>query len=181
MHERRVRAIAWALFDLTAPSHHLGPYWRHLLGLAALLHDVGRGVRARKHPHRGARMILRDTTMPLWASQRRALAFLTRYHSGPVPDYGYEKFIRGEDDRDALRTLLALLRAADALDSRDLAPPVLRFSLRPGRIRVICWLHDDRRKARALFRRGKKLRMLEQLLDRRFRFRVRTTVRSVHA
>jgi exopolyphosphatase/guanosine-5'-triphosphate,3'-diphosphate pyrophosphatase len=172
-HERRVATIASTLFDLTAPLHALGPYARRALQLGALLHDVGRSVDKKDHPLGGARMILADTWLPLSNAERRAAAFLARYHKGAVPRKGAEKILTDSDDRDALRIVLALLRAADALDSRSIQSPRLVFALRASRLHVTCYLEEDSAKARRVYRRRKKFRLFEELLGRRVELDVR--------
>jgi hypothetical protein len=79
--------------------------------------------------------------------------------------------------------LLALLRAADALDSRSLETPRLVFALggRPQRLpvelRVHCYLHADTPKARKVYRRRKKFRLLEDVLG----CRVEIEIAHAHA
>src|SRR3954469_6403273 len=57
-HERRVAAITVKLFDLLAPRHRLSDKYRHLLYLAAMVHDAGRLYGAKGHEHSGAAMVL---------------------------------------------------------------------------------------------------------------------------
>lgn len=173
-HERQVAAIAANLFDLTLPLHGLAPADRRLLCLAAMVHDVGRCICKEDHPAEGAWMLLADTTLPLAASERRALAYLTCYHRGAAPLPGRDAVLHADDDPSRLLRLLALLRAADALDSRSLEPGRVVLALvgagpgrdGPGRIklRATCYLEADCPKSRRLYRRRKKFRLLEELL-----------------
>ena len=172
-HERRVADIAHTLFKLTAARHDLGSAHRRLLALAAIVHDVGRCDGEDGHEIVGAKMILRDESLPLASSERRALAYLTRYHRGPVPDAGCDRVLRDGDDHDALRMSLALLRAADALDSRSLESPRLVFTLRGSRLGIACYLDEDSAKARRVYSRRKKFKLLEQLLACRVEIDVR--------
>ncbi|CAN5496411.1 hypothetical protein BH09PLA1_BH09PLA1_10480 [soil metagenome] len=164
-HERRVLIIATKLFDLTEEVHELKPRDRRLLRLAALLHDVGRRFGEKNHPADGARMIEEDGYLPLSARQRRALSYLTRYHRGAVPRLGYDGILRSGDGRKSLLKLLALLRAADTLDSRQLHPPTLAITLKGGRIAIRCFVQAELSKARRVFSRRKKFRLLEEILD----------------
>jgi exopolyphosphatase/pppGpp-phosphohydrolase len=173
-HERQVAAIAASLFDLTRPLHKLGVADRRLLQLAALVHDVGRCVSKAKHPKEGARLILSDQALPLTVPDRRALAYLTLHHRGAVPAPGSDAVLHRADDHDRLLHVLALLRAADALDSRSLAPARLVFALgtAPVRttrrhLRATCYLASDCGKARKVYRRRRKFRLLEELLSLR--------------
>ena len=164
-HERRVLAIAVKLFDLTRPLLHLSSSHAHLLRLAALLHDVGRAIDERDHPRQGAHLILTTSAVPLSPAERRALAFLTRYHRGAVPPLGKEEHLTPADDRPALRKLLALLRVADALDNRQLPPLELTFSLKGRRLSIDATVSSNLRRAREVFTRRKKFRMLESLME----------------
>jgi exopolyphosphatase/pppGpp-phosphohydrolase len=177
-HERRVASIAATLFDLTAPLHGLtSTADRRLLQVAALAHDVGRSAGKEGHPVSGAAMVLSDESLPLAAAERRAVAYLTLHHRGAVPAEGSDDVLHhGEDDAGRLLKLLALLRAADALDNRTLESPQLVFALLPGparagaaaaarpRLRVTCYLQADSAKARRVYERRKKFRLLEDVL-----------------
>src|SRR5687768_14081389 len=92
-HERQVAAITSSLFDLTRPLHKLGPAHRRLLRLGALVHDVGRSVSKPDHPKQGARLLLADDALPLTPAERRALAYLTLHHRGPVPAAGRDAIL----------------------------------------------------------------------------------------
>jgi putative nucleotidyltransferase with HDIG domain len=181
-HERQVAAIASNLFDLTRPLHGLSLTDRRLLRLAALVHDVGRCISKKDHPSEGARMLREDNALPITADERRALAYLTRYHRGPVPPCGHDEILHRRDDPDRLLRLLGLLRTADALDSRSLEPARLVFALaaagNSGRARLLCvtcYLDEVTPKADRVYRRRKKFRLLEELLD------VRVEVEIDHA
>jgi len=134
------------------------------LKLAALVHDVGRCVDDKRHPEIGAEMIRDNTSLPLSTRERRALAYLTLHHRGPVPEAGHDDVLRDSDDHQRLMEILAFLRAADGLDSRNLAPPQLEYELRRDRLVVTCRLRQNSAKARRVFARKKKFRLLRQLL-----------------
>lgn len=163
-HERRVARIAGALFDLTQAHHGLSRPWRRVLLAAALVHDVGRCVDKADHPFRGAKLILRDGRLALREAVRRALAFLTLYHRDEVPEEGDEAYLLESDDRGALRKILALLRAADALDSRSCESPRLVMRMRRERLRITCYLQRPRPKVCRVYQRRKKFRMLKREL-----------------
>lgn len=163
-HEKRVLRVASTLFDLTRAHHELPPQQRFLLRAAALVHDVGRCIDKDKHPFHGARMILRDRSLRIAESHRRALAFLTLYHRDSIPDPGDEAILNKHDDREAFRKMLALLRAADALDSRSLESPRLVFGLKKRRIKVWAYFRDLSARARRVYLRRKKFRMMEEEL-----------------
>lgn len=163
-HEQRVVRISSTLFDLTRGLHDLSFNQRRLLRAAALVHDVGRSIDKANHPEVGAQMILRSRSLRLNESDRRALAFLTFYHRDEIPEFGEEALLAEEDDRQSLRRVLALLRAGDALDSRSLESPRLVFGLKRKRLKVTCMLQELTSKARRVYERRKKFRLLEEEL-----------------
>jgi exopolyphosphatase / guanosine-5'-triphosphate,3'-diphosphate pyrophosphatase len=166
-HERRVAAIARHLVDQTAHFHNLGRSDLLLLRMACFLHDVGRCVNEKDHPANGAEMILEDTHLPLKNRRRRALAYMTLYHRGEVPAEGKDAILRNSDDAEKLRLMLAFLRAADGLDCRSLPSPRLSIRYRDHRLRIVCRLSEDSPKARRVFARRKKFRLLEEILGLR--------------
>lgn len=123
-------------------------------------------------------MLLRDESLPLPATERRALAYLALYHRGAVPKTGSDDVLHAEDDHAALRKLLGLLRCADGLDSRSLESPRLVFALLAGRgsqppvLRVTCYLQSESEKVSRVYRRRKKFRLLEQTLNCRVEIEV---------
>lgn len=166
-HERRVAEIAGRMFHLTRGLHGLAPADLRLLQLAAAVHDVGRAVCDETHPEDGARMVLSEGSLPLDDAERRHLAYLTRYHRGRVPDAGSDEVLWPADDAGRLLRVLALLRASDALDGRSLESPRIIFALagsRTPRLQVSCYLENDSAKARKVYGRRKKFRLLEELL-----------------
>lgn len=179
-HERRVLDIATTLFDLTHAMHGLGVAHRRLLRLGAMLHDVGRSVEDRRHPSIGAGMIMEDAALPISNQDRRRLAYLTRHHRGAVPQVGYDDFLRSSDGRKSMRRLLAILRAADSLDNRNMAPPRIVLTLRGNKLGVTCFIEEDCNKARKVFSRRKKFRLLEELLDCRIDVQIKRA-QAVHA
>ena len=165
-HERRVLAISAKLFELTRPVLNLGLAENRLLRLAALVHDVGRCVSDKDHPQQGAEMLAQTSALELSPHDRRALAFLTRYHRGAnVPETDREEYLGPHDRRPTLHAILALLRAADALDSRRLPPPQLVVGLQGRRLGIHCLVHPEHyRDAREVFDRKKKFNLLSDLL-----------------
>jgi exopolyphosphatase/guanosine-5'-triphosphate,3'-diphosphate pyrophosphatase len=163
-HERRVSTIARRLVEATLPLHNLEPRDRRLLRMAALVHDVGRHVSEKDHPMIGAEMLLEDESLPLKNRQRRALAYLTLYHRGEVPEAGEDVILRRSDDANRMLLILAFLRAADGLDCRSLPSPKVQIVRRGRRLQIVCRLPEDSPKARRVFARRKKFRLLEQIL-----------------
>jgi exopolyphosphatase/guanosine-5'-triphosphate,3'-diphosphate pyrophosphatase len=166
-HERRVAEIAGRMFHLTRALHGLALGDLRLLQLAAVVHDVGRAVCDETHPEDGARMVLSEAKLPLDDAERRQLAYLTRYHRGRVPEAGADEILWPADDADRLLRVLALLRASDALDGRSIESPRIILALagsRTPRLQVSCYLENDSAKARKVYGRRKKFRLLEEQL-----------------
>ena len=171
-HERRVVSIAETLFQLTRKLHELGIAELRLLQMGCLVHDVGRRVSDKRHPEAGAKMLADDRYLPLTDSERRSLVYFTRYHRGAVPELGFDEILIAGDGRKRLRVLMALLRAADSLDNRQLSPPRLVFAMRGRKLQIICYLESLNGKAKRVYRRRKKFRLLEELLGCRIEVQV---------
>jgi exopolyphosphatase/pppGpp-phosphohydrolase len=175
-HELRVAAIAVRLFDLLAPLHGLGANYRTILKHACIVHDCAKPAGADGHHVRGAAMVLEDMALPLNTWQRRAVAFLVRYHRGQVPEIGKEKILVAGDGRRKLRVLLGMLRAADSLDSRRLWASVILLSLDDSLVNVRCFFEGDKSLAERRFSEG-KFELLEDALG----VRVRVKINSIGA
>jgi len=176
-HEQRVARIAAHLFDLTAHLHGLGSVHRRMLRMGALLHDVGRYYGSRRHHIRGCRMILESSRLPLNAVERRAAAYLARYHRKRVPRAEEQSFVECEDERRAFECLLAILRTADALDSRLVVSPALTMRLVGRRLSIHCFVKGRWRDTCRAFRKRRKFRLLKEHLD----VRVEVELRKVDA
>jgi exopolyphosphatase/guanosine-5'-triphosphate,3'-diphosphate pyrophosphatase len=173
-HERRVASIAGMLFQLTREVHELPDEDLRLLVLASIVHDVGRTVDDKRHPTIGAKMILRKAgALRLSEADRRRLAYLTRYHRGAVPEIGYDDILTAADNRKRMRRVLALLRAADALDGRQIDSPRLVLAMTGRKLSIRCYLDQLTPKAKRFFKRRKKFRLLEELLGCRVTVAVR--------
>jgi exopolyphosphatase/pppGpp-phosphohydrolase len=165
-HELRVLALAHKFFELTSRWHALGGAEKRLLGLAALVHDVGRATCDKDHARVGAQMLMENANLPLTDADRRRMAFLTRYHRGKVPERGLEEYLDpGTDDIQELHLLLALLRAADTLDSRSLAPPHLLMTVRARVLTVYGYVAGDAETVGTALGKRKKFMHLEDLLQ----------------
>lgn len=170
-HELRVACLSGRLFQQTRHLHGLSRAELTTLRLGALLHDIGRYVDDEDHPELGARLILRSRQLPLTPRERRLAAFLARYHRGAVPDTAESEAVLAEEARTG-RVLLALLRAADALDSRVDGHVHVGLRVRGERVEIVAECGDDRERARRAVTRRKKYRLLEECLGCRVRVRV---------
>lgn len=178
-HERRVMSLALGLFDLTRDFHKLQNRHRNLLLLGALLHDVGRSVDHKNHPAIGAAIILKDAKLPLRPRDRRRVAYLARYHRGAVPKIRFDEILQSGDSRKAMRCVLAILRAADGLDSRTIRPPRIGMSIKGQKLQIVCSIDSENEKATRVLGRRKKFRLLEELLGLKIQIRIKPTLQAV--
>jgi exopolyphosphatase/pppGpp-phosphohydrolase len=179
-HERRVASIAVRLFDLLAGQHGLGGDYRNVLRIAALVHDAAKPQGARGHHIRGAQRVLTDSTLRLTHWQRRAVAFLVRYHRGDVPSRGQEEILIAGDGRGRLRKLLAILRAADALDSRRQSAAAIIVRLKSETLlQIRCLVEGESSDFRDRFNKRRKFALLRETLGLRVRVKVSPALASV--
>jgi exopolyphosphatase/guanosine-5'-triphosphate,3'-diphosphate pyrophosphatase len=170
-HERRVAMLAERLFSLTAEWHGLSAGDVESLRLGALLHDIGRAHDDARHPEIGARIVERNRKLPLTPRQRRTAMFMTRYHRGAVPREGHDDILlKGEYPQAVV--LLALLRAADALDSRSAGGAEVTITLRGRKLVLSVEPHADSPKARKALAKRKKFKLMEEILGCNVRLKV---------
>ncbi len=171
-HELRVVSIATKLHNIVTAKPRLDSRHLRLLIWGAMVHDVGRSVEDDRHPQIGAKMIEAAYSLPISKSERRALCYLTRYHRGAVPRIGKDDYLTDADDAEQLYLVLAYLRAADALDNRNVESPRLEFTARRDRIKITATLIQDSARARRAFKRRRKFKLLEELLQVEFKIRL---------
>jgi CHAD domain-containing protein len=89
-----------------------------LLQAAALMHDAGRGKRARARPKRSAAIIRKLDRPPGWTpDQIKITALVARYHQGPLPSASHKAFrALPVEQRRVVLHLSAVLRLANVLD-----------------------------------------------------------------
>ena len=117
-------------------------------------------------------MVLRTRNLPITPQQRRAVAYLVRYHAGRIPALRQDEILQPGDGRRKLLILLALLRAADGLDSRRISSPAIIAKMRSRRLRVRCIVPRRVSRARRILHRKAKFQLLEQTLGLRVKLRV---------
>ena len=109
--------LALALFDALRAPLALAPAERTLLEAASLLHDVGYHISYEQH-HKHSYHLISHAALPgFGAPERRLIAAIARYHSGSLPKAKHEAIASlGEEERETVFRLAALLRIADGLD-----------------------------------------------------------------
>jgi len=134
-HAAQVASCARVLFVALEDLHHLPAAWLPLLEHAALLHDIGYFVNARKHHRHSATLIRGDALLdgypPLW---RKSLALVARNHR-KTPRKAPKSW--GHQRQVALDRLTAILRIADALDyNHDGRAQIHHVKVMPSVVRV---------------------------------------------
>lgn len=116
-HARQVARLSTELFDATKPLHQLDAGALRLLDRAALLHNTGMLIEARRH-HKHSYRLIRDASLPDFNDEERyEIATIARYHRRALPTTEHEEFaMLSKMARKRVSALAALLRIADALD-----------------------------------------------------------------
>ena len=120
-HGRHVAKLALSLFDQLPSLHGQGSSARHLLKVAAILHDIGVFVAMKKH-HKHTRYILGHSEMPgLSAREIQIIANVARYHRKSHPASHHREYVSlPPRDRVLVDHLGAILRLADGMDRQRL-------------------------------------------------------------
>lgn len=116
-HARQVARLAAQLFEATQPLHELDVHALRLLDRAALLHNTGMLIEARRH-HKHSYRLIKETTLPDFSKEERhEIACIARYHRRALPSTSHEEFAAlSRKARKRVSALAALVRIADALD-----------------------------------------------------------------
>ncbi|MBX3403628.1 MAG: CHAD domain-containing protein [Phycisphaeraceae bacterium] len=125
-HARHVARLSLSIFDqlveqrdaLKRPeSADLSPRDRVLLEAAAVLHDVGYLVNYASHHKHSYHLIVHADLPGLTSREIQVVANIARYHRAAEPKDKHRNFAAlGEEDRQRVRALAAILRVADGLD-----------------------------------------------------------------
>lgn len=158
--------LALGIYSLLQPIHQLPPYYRRILRIGALVHDVGRHRGAKRHHIRGARIISKSRRLEVTSDERAFGAYAARFHRGAIPTTRQSVQWLPAGHLRPMRIMLAILRAADGLDKRRLAPPTVLLKRDGYQLRItvitIRAHHDAVLEALASRR---KFRMLRDELD----------------
>ncbi|AAM05787.1 predicted protein [Methanosarcina acetivorans C2A] len=121
-HADNVARNALELFEILAPIHGLGPEYRKLVEIAALVHDTGVATDFENHHRAGRDILLRHPPAELPERLWPVVAWAAFLHKKRV---GREKVAKlrlkafgkmPEDLQDLTLKVAALIRLADALD-----------------------------------------------------------------
>lgn len=120
-HREVVLMYAQQLFDRLKKVHHLDKRDRLLLGVSALVHDVGSFINSQRHYQYSEEILSGIDFHGLSTVEQRMIASIARYHSAETPDSAL-RTVQDFSPQQRLRIakLAALLRLADALDDSRL-------------------------------------------------------------
>lgn len=128
-HARAVAELSVRFFDELKPDHGLGPRYRLLLQVAALLHEVGGFVSNQSHHKHSYYLIRHSEIFGLTSHEILTVAHIARYHrrASPKPSHG-DYMALPRETRLVVNKLAAILRAADAvMRGRSFSPDTLRI------------------------------------------------------
>jgi exopolyphosphatase/pppGpp-phosphohydrolase len=116
-HARHVMRLSSLLFDATVPLHHLPKKYTRFLERAALLHNTGMMIAARRH-HKHTFRLINETPLPDFTNKERyEIACIARYHRRALPSLNHDEFAAlSKAAQKRVSALAAILRVADALD-----------------------------------------------------------------
>jgi exopolyphosphatase/guanosine-5'-triphosphate,3'-diphosphate pyrophosphatase len=116
-HSEQVLRHSLLLFDATRDLHQFGAKERLLLGVAAILHDVGQFVDTRQH-HKHSHYLILNSQMPGVSERELCLAaVIARYHRKAMPKKSHSEYTSlPVEDQMLVSALASILRIADALD-----------------------------------------------------------------
>jgi exopolyphosphatase/guanosine-5'-triphosphate,3'-diphosphate pyrophosphatase len=116
-HAHAVAAFAEKIFDSLCYHFKLSRHHRTLLSAAALLHDVGYHIASESHHKHSLYLIKHSELTGFSEAEREVIANIVRYHRGALPKARHPDYAAlGEQDRETVWRLGAILRVADAFD-----------------------------------------------------------------
>ena len=117
VHARHVADLSLMLFDAVAKRYGLNPGQRHLIEVAALLHNVGLRVDPPNHHLVGRDLVLRHRLAELTRREQILVAALVAFHRKKVrPSLEPAYLALGRRAQQETLRLAAILRVADGLD-----------------------------------------------------------------
>lgn len=116
VHGENVADLSVRLFDALHADHGLGPRYRLLLRIAALLHEIGGYVSNRSHHKHSEYLIANSEIFGLGRAEIAVVAQIARYHRRSGPRAAHSAYMAlPRESRVVVNKLAAILRVADAL------------------------------------------------------------------
>jgi len=121
-HGLHVARLADKLFMALDKEHCLGPHYRNLLRIAAILHDTGTFINVRSHHKHSMYIIQNSDIFGLGQNDRTVTGLIARYHRQGAPRQEHYLFgVLPREKQLAIMKCAAIIRIADALDKTHLA------------------------------------------------------------
>jgi exopolyphosphatase/pppGpp-phosphohydrolase len=138
-HARHVMHLSVQLFHETQLLHQMNEESLRLLERAALLHNSGMMIEARRH-HKHSFRLIKEAQLPDFSDEERyEVACIARYHRRALPSKDHAEFAAlGRGAQKRVSALASLLRIADALDYNH-DGRVLRLAVDPDRCDNTVW------------------------------------------
>ncbi|MCX7825351.1 MAG: HD domain-containing protein, partial [Verrucomicrobiae bacterium] len=135
-HSVHVADLALQLFRELQPEHQLDKRYELFLRVAALLHEIGMFINYRSYHKHTMYMLMHSDLFGLTREEMLLIALIARYHRRAAPRAYHEGYASlSRDDRIAVSKVAAILRVADALDSKELQQVrALAFSREEGQL-----------------------------------------------
>lgn len=122
-HAEHVCRLSQTLFDELQDLHNLGPRDKTLLGVAAMLHDIGITINYYDHARHSAYLVENARLFGLTHREQVLAAVIAGWHNGASAKYVrnkiYTEFL-GEADWHAARKLSLILALAESLDTTQM-------------------------------------------------------------
>ncbi|MCL2319288.1 MAG: HD domain-containing protein [Treponema sp.] len=141
-HCRHVAKLCMTLFDALVQEHGMSRRERMMLETAAMLHEIGRFIRASGHNLHGQYIIANSEIFGLRREELDIIGNVIRYHRGEAPsptDIDYIALQR--EERILVLKMVSILRVADAID-RGHSQQVKRITLEKKSETIV--LHTER-------------------------------------
>jgi exopolyphosphatase/pppGpp-phosphohydrolase len=178
-HARHVMYLSTLLFQATQALHQMDEMPLRLLERAALLHNTGMMIEARRH-HKHSFRLIKEAQLPDCSDEERyEIACIARYHRRALPSRDHEEFaVLGHGAQKRVSILASLLRIADALDYNH-DGRVLKLEADPDRCNNTVWAISLRVRPLAdldeeIEHANEKADLFEKVFKRKLRFSIRS-------
>lgn len=120
-HAAHVNRLSLSMFDQLQPLHGLSPFYRKVLHVASLLHDIGMHIDYFNHHYHGFYLLMNADINGLSNRERVMAAYLVGYHreSSFKEDWRKYRAVMDAKDHEQIKKLSILLKAAEKLDRSE--------------------------------------------------------------
>ena len=178
-HGEMIKNISTQLFKDLALWHELPDEYEQILGVAALLHDVGEVVHRKGH-HKHSEYLISTGRMPgMGENDQRLAAAIARGHRGRQPEADKHDIfgsLSGKEQK-AVEVLAAILRIADCFDT-DHRQSVRQVTTEIKNKKIIFHVVTKRKSSLTEETLKRKSGYLSELIDKKIEFELGTIIRS---